>query len=217
MTPARRGSPARVTVSVVVPCAASHVGLLADLVRAIETQTRPPQELVIVVSGSTPPPKLRSDRLALSLAYSPRSRNAAQNRNRGSATATGSIVVFQDADDLPHPQRFEIIASIFETFAIEHLMHTFFPETQFEDWRRGRYALDYALGQLRSMNPYQRDVNVTNGNPAVSRALLQQVFWPENEWVGEDVTFNRRACAAGRSAVLSLPLLMYRQRLSAGR
>jgi hypothetical protein len=37
----------------------------------------------------------------------------------------GDIILYQDADDLPHPQRVEIVKQYFETHDIVHLTHSY--------------------------------------------------------------------------------------------
>src|SRR5574342_668927 len=111
------------TVSVVVPCAHSHVAHLAQLVAALHAQTPKPDQIVVAVSGceaSVLPP------LDAQVLHVPDRRTAGANRNRGTAATNGDIVVYQDADDLPHPQRLEIIAELFAKYQIDHLMHLFY-------------------------------------------------------------------------------------------
>jgi len=50
---------------------------------------------------------------------------AGPNRNSACEHAIGDIFICQDADDLPHPQRIEIIKYFFENFDVNHLIHCF--------------------------------------------------------------------------------------------
>ena len=183
-----------------------------------------PDEVVIALSGTTSPPRLSmTTRFRVSIVTDPPERNAAANRNRVLALLKGTVILYQDADDVPHPQRVEIVRHLFACYEIDHLMHGFVhahAEGGAHDaWRAGRYALQYVEQTLQSHRQYRHDYGFTNGNPAVSRDLLGRIRWPEERRVGEDVAFNMRAYesagAAGRCAVLPLPLLLYRQHLSA--
>src|SRR3990167_5690905 len=52
--------------------------------------------------------------------------SAGKNRNIACSHAEGDILIAQDADDIPHPQRIEIIKYVFENYATEHLLHSYF-------------------------------------------------------------------------------------------
>ena len=217
-----RAKPIRLTVSVVVPCAAAHVVHLPELIRHLDRQTERPNEIVIALSGTPHVPTLPKSRVPVRIAHDEAWRNAAQNRNRGTAASRGHIAVYQDADDVPHAQRIEIVRHLFTRFEIEHLMHGFTmttPDRRVPDgWTVGRYDVQRDAHRFtRRTNGYAFEMGLTNGNPAVLRSLALKVKWPENRTVGEDVDFNTRACAMSRSnGTLNWPLLLYRQYLSAG-
>lgn len=196
--------------------------MLPPLLGELERQTVRPDEVVLAISGVPAPPKLPGTRFPVRVATDPTARNAAANRNRALSLVTGTVVVYQDADDIPHAQRLEIIRHLFACYEIDHLMHGYEhapPTRDATAWRAGRYELRYTEGLLRSDPRYRFDLGITNGNPAVSRELLRRVGWPEQHRVGEDVAFNTRAykLAGPRCATLPLPLLLYRQHLSATR
>lgn len=195
------------SVSVVVPCAQSHVAHLPELVAALHAQTRKPDQIVVAVSGcelSQVPP------IAAQVTHSAERQTAGANRNRGSALALGDVVIYQDADDLPHPQRVEIIAALFEKYKIDHLMHHYYHHAP----RSESFSVDEASKRSR----YHKTpvvYGVTNGNPAVARSVLSAVRWPEYAHVGEDVEFNAKIYAhTRRTVVTELPLMTYRQQLS---
>ena len=195
------------TVSVVVPCAHSHVVHLVEVVGALYAQTRKPDQIVVAVSGceASELPKLNAE-----VVHSRDRQTAGANRNRGTAVSRGDVVIYQDADDLPHPQRVEIIAALFEKYEIDHLMHGYYRHTpRVEEFsvrdaaRRSRYC-------KRSVG-----YDITNGNPAVARSVFDAVRWPEYAHVGEDVEFNAKVYAhTKRTVVTELPLMTYRQQLS---
>lgn len=213
-----RKIPWRCRVSVVVPCAARHASLLPGLIAALERQTSRPDEVVISISGVAASPKMSSRTFPLLCASTSGPANAARNRNVGSARASGDVLLYQDADDLPHPQRVEIIRTIFGRLEIDHLMHGFVYENSLSGGFTRRHDVNNLHDRVRGRRAYAFELGLTNGNPAVSKKLATAVRWPEERSVGEDVAFNQAACArSGRSGVLSVPLLLYRHRLSAGR
>lgn len=216
-----RATPVRFSVSVVVPCAAAHVVHLPELIRHLNQQTDRPNEIIVAVSGLSRPPTLPTNTVPVKIVHDGTKRNAAQNRNRGTAASRSHVVVYQDADDIPHTQRIEVVRHLFMNFEIEHLMHGFIMAVNRrapDGWTIGRYHVERdAHRHTKRADGYAFEMGLTNGNPAVLRSLALKVRWPEHRNVGEDVEFNTRACKQSRSnATLNWPLLLYRQHLSAG-
>lgn len=208
-------------ITVVIPCAAKHVPLLDGLLRELVRQSRPPDEVVIALSGARRPlVKSARARFPVHVLADPLPQNAAYNRNRATSAVTGDVVVYQDADDLPHPQRLEIVATAFARSSVDHLMHGFYQDVGVRAgraWRAGRYDVRSLEKQLRFPGQYTSAIGLTNGNPAVTRSMLARVRWPDERRVGEDVVFNERCYATDprRCAILNVPLLLYRHSLSA--
>ncbi len=202
--------PQPLKISMVVPCVKKHVARLPELVKALRVQTRRPDEVIVVVSGCArvEVPDLKARGLKISVVCNPERLAAGAARNRGSDIATGDVIVYQDADDLPHPQRVEIVAGLFELYAIDHLSHFF---NRAEERRR------FSLGEAVSSSLYTTSMieGTTNGNVAVARSVLEHTRWPEHFSVGEDHEFNCAVYArTKRTAVTRLPLLTYRQQFS---
>ena len=195
------------TVSVIIPCTQKHVAHLPALINALRAQTRKADQIVVATSGCAAAelPTLDAD-----VVHSSTPCTAGSNRNRGSAAARGDVVIYQDADDLPHPQRVEIVAGLFEKYQIEHLMHFYYRLTPGSD--------EFSVKEAAKRTRYRTKPTaggITNGNPAVARAVLRAVQWPEYPQIGEDVEFNARAYAHTKwTAVTELPLLTYRHNLS---
>jgi len=202
--------------SVIVPCAGSHVRHLPELVCALRAQTRAPDQIVVAASGCS-----RADlpTIDVEVVHSSDRLSAGANRNRATAASIGDVLIYQDADDLPHPQRVEIIAGLFETYVIDHLMHFFYylknEPSQFsvvEAALRSAYRTD-----ILTEAPYHAGLveTVTNGNVAVAREIAQNVCWPEYRGMGEDREFNHAVYARTRRTVVTrLPLITYRQQFS---
>lgn len=195
------------TVSVVVPCAHVHVQHLSGLLAALQAQTRRPDQIIFAVSGGQ---AAELPTLDAEVIHSPQKHTAGSNRNRGGVAARGDVVVYQDADDLPHPQRIEIVAALFEKYQIDHLMHFYNRSAE----RPEEFALKKALKRAKYRTSSTVG-GVTNGNPAVARALLNVIRWPEHPNIGEDLEFNAEVLKhTKRTAVIDLPLLTYRQNFS---
>ena len=205
--------PRQLKTSVLVPCAGKHVALLPELVDALKAQTRKPDEIIVAVSGCIP-----SDVPALDaeVVHSSSQRTAGANRNCAADVANGDVFIYQDADDLPHAQRLEIIAGLFEAYAIDHLMHFFYYLNAEPSQFSVEQAADrstYRTSLIACEVPYLPGLveNVTNGNVAVVRSVALTVPWPEYSGAGEDQEFNRAVYAqTKRTVVTPLPLITYR-------
>ena len=206
---------AKVGISVVIPCASKHASILPSLIGQFEKQTSPPEEIVISISGTKTPPPLTSKKIRVVVLSNEGRANASVNRNRATARARGDLFVYQDADDIPHPQRIEIVRALFARFEFDHLLHQFTPQGG-ASWSASRYAPPFErLAHYR--DKYQFEYGTTNGNPVVSRQTALRFRWPENINLGEDVRFNCNVYAqVKRKVILRAPLLFYRQFLSAG-
>ena len=206
---------AKVGVSVVIPCASKHAPILPSLIGEFEKQTSPPEEIVISISGTETPPLLTSKKIRVVVLSSATPSNASVNRNRATARARGDLFVYQDADDVPHPQRIEIVRALFARFEFDHLLHQFTPQGG-ASWSASRYDPPFErLAYYRVK--YQFEYGTTNGNPVLSRQTALRFRWPENVNLGEDVRFNCDVYAqAKKKVILRAPLLFYRRYLSAG-
>lgn len=202
-------------VSVIVPCAEKHAGLLAGVVQNFAQQTIRPDEVVLAVSGSQP---LSSSILktAPSLRVIPSVQKtpayAGANRNRGMSIASGDLLIFQDADDISHPKRIEIIRRLFERYEIDHLMHEFCRD----DLRNHVVDLRLAVQKAKYRPIYIKDSRLTNGSIAIMRRVAKRFRFDEKMRRGQDSAYNQNVYPHFRSttAVLRLPLIEYRQHLS---
>lgn len=205
--------------SVLIPCAGPHVALLPELISLLRNQSRRPDEIVAAVSRCPASEVAKIAALDVNVIFSGDQLSAGANRNRAAAVATGDVLIYQDADDVPHPQRVEIIAGIFEKFDVEHLMHFFYYLQDEPSLFSAAVAAEQSRyhGTLPPVAAYHAGLvaSVTNGNVALSRALAQSVRWPEYRGRGEDVEFNQSVYAATKRAVVTpLPLITYRRNLS---
>lgn len=199
-------------VSVIVPCCSRHVRLLPELLDSLSRQTRKPDEIILAVSGITHSALPSLD--AAQVICDPVARSSGWNRNRGSEAAVGEVFIYQDADDVPHPQRVQLIAHLFETYEVEHLMHGYL-------YRTGDMApLSIDEAATNSVYSAEPDAStcVTNGNVSITRSVFDVVKWPERLGTGEDQEFNREIYRFFKRTVTTrLQLLLYRHDLSSFR
>lgn len=239
----RRECPIKMTTSVVVPCVPKHFHHLYGLLYQYSQQTCPPDQIVVSLSQA----QLVGDEeidgveqfpwpFELIILKTREMKSPGGNRALACDRTTGDIILFQDADDVPHPQRVEIIKYIFENYHVDHLMHGFFLEFD-EDYD---YNYEYLAHLKRGLFSTQKDfpfykpewlqleryeyyedviaagnIALTNGNPCVSREVIEQIRWDNHFEVGEDGRFNRGVYKAFKNnGIVRAFLYKYRKTLS---
>lgn len=117
------------------------------------------------------------------------------NRQAGSSVVSSEIVIYGDADDIPHPMRVETIKHFFKNFDIMHLNHWWCRD----DWKFKMFDIkdvDYVdskkidelyfwhndISQVRYKTPggYGSMLGrVHGGNLAIRRDVLAKVSWKD--------------------------------------
>ncbi|MCH9621549.1 MAG: hypothetical protein S4CHLAM20_09710 [Chlamydiia bacterium] len=120
------------SMSVIIPCAHSHVQYLPELLEALKSQTVSPVEAVLSISELKNEDYEIIDYLKgqhypfdLKIFTSKQRLFAGQNRNIAIQNSIGELIVSQDADDLPHPQRLEFINNTYQKTHFNLLIHMF--------------------------------------------------------------------------------------------
>ena len=214
------------TVSMIIPCAAQHFVYLEPLLNLVANQTRIPNEVVVALSETKGLDKGEMDALeakgfpySLRLLRSEEKGSAGYNRNRACSVAKGKLIITQDADDLPHPQKVEIIAYLFEKYPIDHLLHTFVREPDGFSFYRKEDLVPLVF-RTYSDALSCASIRMMNGQPSFTWQFGTFVKWPEEESFGEDLMFNRQAYRYGhwggrwKCVVIDCPLIIYREELS---
>lgn len=216
----RKDARTPMTTSVIVPCHYKHFPLINELLEYYRNQTVLPDEIVISVSEcNLVPEEMISSVEAnhwpfdLTILLYPEKLAGGQNRNRASVHSSGDILLCQDADDIPHPQRVEIVKSLFEQYKIDHLIHGYiFPDHSF---------LTYNPKYLERICKYYsylfewKQTRTTSGNVCYTREVCDTIQWPEYAHHGEDVDFNEQVYNRfNYKVMLKIPLLLYRIDLS---
>ena len=209
----KKTPPSYETTSLLIPCHATHAPLLYPLLETYRKQTLLPDEIVISLSSSNEVnPSLVQKLLEtpwpfpVKLELSQKRLFAGENRNRAAFSSFGDILILQDADDLPHPRRVEIIRELFQKYHIDHLMHLWatgaLPETS-----------DLLCIQLDSYEKSEEIPFIHNGNIAIARHVFLQIPWPKDP-KGQDVAFNQKVYKRFRCFILKTALVTYRNELS---
>ena len=212
--------------SVIIPCHPKHAIYLYPLLKLYTTQTRIPKEVIISLSEINKVPQAIISKLNtakwpfnLKLLTSHKKLYAGPNRNRAGLHSSGDVLICQDADDIPHPQRIEIIMHFFENFEIDHLMHfcTYKENYKFnlikKNSRKFLHFKDYKKTLSKSLNNTEHWV--TNGNIACTRKLFNNFKWPDTKRPEEDTLFNKGIYEnSNKCIIVPFILLIYKISLS---
>lgn len=211
--------------SIIIPCYYKHVDCLDFLLEQYANQTTLPDEVVVVVSQAD---KVESSVLRalqeqswpymLQFITTNKVQFAGQNRNTGCKHARGDVFILQDADDLPHPQRVEIIKYFFEHFEVDHLMHGYFEVGSSKRAIPFTNQTDLSTISLFWDQRFERiwgKLHCHNGNIAISKKLFERVQWTAKRR-GQDTEFNKEVYAQKNNCLcIKVPLVCYRYYLSA--
>lgn len=212
-----RSSKHEIKVSVIIPCYYKHFNLIPTLLKYYVKQTVLPDEVVISLSECHKVPnasilKVSKNKwpFTLKILKSTEQLSSGQNRNRASAGSSGDLLIYQDADDIPHPKRVELIKYIFEKYKVNHLIHCWdHIENDFP-----AYNVKEIVNLCQYCESYVDVANlgvwIHNGNIAISRSVYKSIQWPEFHG-GEDVIFNKRVYEKFPfKVVMNAALLHYR-------
>ena len=185
-------------VSVVIPCHTRHVLYLPDVLKSLDEQTVKPDEIIVMASNES----------------------AGVNRQRGAVASKGDIIVYQDADDLAHRQRIELIRYAFlMNTDVVHVMHQYASSRQpyyVDRWMAKEYDIEICCKasikvQCHPNNTYP----YSNGSIATLREVLEKAEWYDYPR-GQDLEYNLRVGRLYGNRMLRMPaeLILYRRHLS---
>lgn len=223
-------------VSVIIPTTPEHAPYLGVLLAALAQGTEKPEQVVVSVSQA---PLATADALRvlerlgrdlfddfIMLRHDGRMRHG-PNRQAASERASGDILIYQDADDLPHPQRVQVVKHFFARYDIMHLNHCWIglddpfpdytgpgaapiravtPEAVFQATFPTATEME-CLTALRGRGyGFFSGFYVTTGMPAVRRAVLDRVRWKSPEQFmykrNEDYEFNMNTLFTFRKSMI---------------
>lgn len=202
------------TTSVIVPCVARHFFWLAGLLESYQNQTVVPDEVVISLSEvenlkSIEISKLENGLWNFKLKILRHNGTIIDGENRTIAmdNSSGEILIFSDADDIPHPQRVEIAKYIFENYEVDHILHCW------SLYRKDIQKLDIASLPILKFAEF-RDISVsylTTGSPCFLRKVGNAIKWHAIQDVAHA---NTVYSLFKNNIVIPIPLILYRNNLS---
>ncbi len=215
----RRDTPISVKTSLIIPVHVKHVKLLPNLIREyIYEQTVKVDEIVISISNISEvrakyPKVLRElERtnwpIPVILVKNDHRTSEGDNRNRACQYANGDVFICQDADDIPHKQRVEVIKYFFENYHVDHLVHKYCMDndTSFMN----RRIPDMESVRWFSPSVYAID-NGANGVSSLTRRVFESIQWNPEFVHAVDVQFNRTVYDRFENrVVVDEPIYFYR-------
>lgn len=101
-------------ISAVIPCHCSHLKLLEEAV----TSVKDANEIVISIDGTDKSEVIDKlqEKFNVIPIWNPDRIGTANGRNKATEVATGDIIVCQDADDVAHEQRIDLVREFFYTY-----------------------------------------------------------------------------------------------------
>lgn len=127
-------------IGLAIPAYVGHIDSLFRLLDSIQNQSRIPDKVVVSCSSTKDREfdshfeKINNYSFALKIITSEEKKSAAQNRNiAGSNLTDVDYITFIDADDIMHPQRIEILLTIFQENDCDIILHNYYDNIIFEN------------------------------------------------------------------------------------
>jgi hypothetical protein len=181
------------TLCLAIPCYKPHLEGLNKLLDSVRSQTRKPDQVIIVSSESqaSDAKDIILDNgwlLCLKSDYA----NASMNRNLLAQLSNCDIISFIDADDTMHERRCELIAQQFENDStLDVVTHgfNFIGEPNIIEVNTNKdIKLEYKYGYLIP----ETNQRIHNGHISLKRSIFDKITYNPNLKLGEDVDFNVR-------------------------
>lgn len=211
-------------ISIMIPCHYRHFKHLENLLSLYENQTLIPNEIVIVICGSE---KLEKEKIegienrkykfdTKIIKIEGRS-YAGNTRRVGVLKCTGDIIIFQDADDIPNPQRTEIINYYFNKFpSVMHICHK---------WDKTGSSVNnkFEIGKTKYVIPsfnmflnvrYRKMEHVANGNIGIRSNIIKKINWYRNQKRKQDILTNIDIASKYKTLFIKEELYYYRREYS---
>lgn len=213
--------------SFLIPCHNKHTIFIPNIISCLSASSVKPDEVLFSISSYEESSKLdglqeqiASLGIKINFLLHKETKNAAQNRNILASHASGELLIFQDADDMFHPQRIECIQYCFKHFDICHLAHSYeftkaktFNEIHFKNINMNniKYFLmnkiyddvffDKFISHIQNghygvpnkKKKLTEDFPIHNGSISINKEVFEEIKWKEDRnkfLIAEDQDFN---------------------------
>lgn len=207
-------------ISVVIPCAQEHFSFLIPLLDDFLNQSLYPNEVIISLSEfelidsndmTIFENKINNYIFKIILLKNTDKLSPGENRQLGSDKSEYDYIIYQDADDFPHRQRFEILNYIFEKYNANHITHLL---TRSSKHFNNRHKLEDIIPFKWNKRSAIKGSPTTAGNIGVHKRVFEKVKWT-NHKVGEDTRFTDAILSKFDNCYrLGITLHLYRPRFS---
>jgi glycosyltransferase involved in cell wall biosynthesis len=186
------------TICNAIPISFKHFNLIDTAIESILNQSLKPNEIILIISEfkdeiktqqKIEDIKIKVEKNQINFKFQTNSQiqYAGKNREIAYHLSESQLIIYQDADDIPHNQRNEILLKYhLETKAI-HLIHGWNNQTNQELNLKN-------IVKINSINDYQKLVNnkkfIHNGAITLAKYLITKINFP-NDKKGQDTKFNR--------------------------
>ncbi len=224
--------------SLVIPAIPKHFSNITKILEAYLAGTELPDEVVISLSEAFQIKKRTKDNIRalyekvfdrFLLIESDEKIFAGPNRQSGSDQSSHPIIIYQDADDIPHPQRIEVIKYFFAKQDIVHLNHSYIPSyeqfsfldpTKIEAITSNDLTTNYfpngrLMDCLSVTHAYGTPYGlITAGAVSIRREVLEKVKWRSPSELqmlkGEDYEFCMMVLFSfNKSIIIQAPIYKY--------
>lgn len=228
-------------LSLVIPSTPNHFKYLDCIIQNYLNGTVKPDEIIVSISNSHQINSSLIENLEkkygeiygnLKIIKHVRTIQEGPNRGEGTKISQHELISYHDSDDIPHPQRIEIIKYFFEKFDILHLNHSYRFETGFDfiDKDSIKYISPVDLynshfGEnntftTRPLDLYPDPNNksygcmsgfcVCGGPTTIRRNVLEKIFWNDERILSYDYDFCMDVLFTfKKSMIIDSPLIWY--------
>lgn len=204
------------STTVVIPCHYKHAYYLIEALEAYAKGTVSPDEVVISLSEVNLVPqeillnlKERDWPFHLELITHEKAVSEGGNRNAGCSIAKGDIFILSDADDLPHPQRIEIIKYFFDAYDVDTLLSKLSEETDLNQCFDFNEIPHWQPSCINDNGPH------ANGAIAIRKEVFNLISWDESFRKAVDANFvNKSIAFFPKRIYLDIPIYLYRSNLT---
>lgn len=182
--------------SLCITCWSQDVHMLNDTIYAFENQTELPDEIVVVGNDLT---EINVSDPSIQTFCEPSRRSPSFNRNKGAEMSSGDVIIYHDVDDIPHPQKIELIKRAFIDHDVDAFVHGFLEDEM--------YIFRYIDLQIERITKLKQDKylhsdicvdgDLHHGHLSIKRDLVNQFKYNEDMYFGEDADFIKRIFLEG--------------------
>lgn len=176
-----------------ITCWSEDVHMLPELLSNIKNQTSQPDEIVVVGNNLK---EIKTDSNVITYAE-PTRRSVSFSRNKAAELATGDILIYHDVDDVPHPQKIELIKSAFDNEEVDAFVHGFMIDNMFP-FKYSKLKME-KITSLKHPKPYlnaSKD-DLSHGHLSIKKKILNDIKYDEEITWGEDADFCKRLFMSG--------------------